>query len=62
MMCAGYDNGVLDACQASILVTIYSLRIFIQGDSGGPMVWKGESDNFYTQIGSYGAKQLTEPN
>lgn len=36
MICAGYDNGVLDACQ---------------GDSGGPMVWRADTDNFYTQMG-----------
>jgi len=36
MLCAGYDNGILDACQ---------------GDSGGPMVWNTDERKFYTQIG-----------
>jgi len=36
MMCAGYDAGVLDACQ---------------GDSGGPMIWRGDQDSAFTQIG-----------
>jgi len=36
MFCAGYDKGVLDACQ---------------GDSGGPMVWRGDENNAWAQIG-----------
>jgi len=36
MICAGYDNGIIDACQ---------------GDSGGPMVWRGSADQPFTQIG-----------
>jgi len=36
MICAGYDQGVIDACQ---------------GDSGGPMVWRASPGEPFTQIG-----------